>query len=251
MFKEFHHQVRGHGHLRDGTPVQDRTKYLSRGGVQVLCLADGAGSASHSEFGAQAVVDEACAMLVDRFAEFSASDDGARVKVELLDQLVSKLNNVATRHGVKPGDLASTFLCVAVSGERFLGAHVGDGVVGYVKNGQLKVISAPDNSEFANQTTFVTSGRALETMRLFRGALDGVAGFVLMSDGTGESLFDARTGELAGACEKLIAAVGSAPAELSKTSKHTKRLRRLMDLKIRNATKDDCSIGILGRTLSS
>ena len=251
MFKEFHYQVRGHGHLRDGTPVQDRTKYLSRGGVQVLCLADGAGSASHSEFGAQAVVDEACAMLVDRFAEFATSDDGARVKVELLDQLVSKLNDVADRHGVEPGDLASTFLCVAVSGERFLGAHVGDGVVGYMKNGELKVISAPDNSEFANQTTFVTSGRALESMRLFRGSLDGVAGFILMSDGTGESLFDARTGELAGACAKLIAAVGAAPADLSKTSKYTKRLRRMMDLKIRNATKDDCSIGILGRDVGT
>ena len=251
MFKEFHYQVRGHGHLRDGTPVQDRTKYLSRGGVQVLCLADGAGSASHSEFGAQAVVDEACAMLVDRFAEFATSDDGARVKVELLDQLVSKLTNVADRHGVEPGDLASTFLCVAVSGERFLGAHVGDGVVGYMKNRELKVISAPDNSEFANQTTFVTSGRALESMRLFRGSLDGVAGFILMSDGTGESLFDARTGKLAGACAKLIAAVGAAPADLSKTSKYTKRLRRMMDLKIRNATKDDCSIGILGRDVGT
>lgn len=250
MFKEFHYQVRGRGHVSDGTPVQDRTKYLSRGGVQVLCLADGAGSASHSQFGAQAVVDEACAMLIDRFAEFAKSDDGARVKVELFDRLVAKLDDVANRHGVAPSDLASTFLCVAVSGERFLGAHVGDGVVGYVKNGELKVISAPDNSEFANQTTFVTSGRAAESMRLFRGSTDGVAGFILMSDGTGESLFDARTGELAGACAKLIAAVGDAPAELSKTSKYTKRLRRLMDLKIRNATKDDCSIGILGRSLA-
>ena len=251
MFKEFHYQVRGHSHLRDGTPVQDRTKYLSRGGVQVICLADGAGSASHSEFGAQAVADEACATLVDRFAEFAASEDGARVKVQLLNQLLSKLNNTANRHGVEVGDLASTFLCVAVSGERFLGAHVGDGVVGYVKNGQLRVVSAPDNSEFANQTTFVTSGRALESMRLFRGSLDGVAGFILMSDGTGESLFDARSGELARACTKLIAAVSSAPAHLGNTSKYTKRLRRLMDAKIRNATMDDCSIGILGRTVES
>ncbi|MDN4163392.1 PP2C family serine/threonine-protein phosphatase [Nocardioides abyssi] len=250
MFKEFHYQVRGHGHLQDGTPVQDRTKYLSRGGVQVLCLADGAGSATHSQFGAQAVVDEACTTLVNRFADFAASDDGARIKVELLEQLVSKFNQVANQHGVESRELASTFMCVAVSGERFLGAHVGDGVVGYLKNGELKVISAPDNAEFANQTTFVTSSRAAESMRLFRGSLEGVAGFILMSDGTAESLFDARTGRLAAACAKLIAAVGAAPADLSKTSKYTKRLRRLMDLKIRNATKDDCSIGILGRNLA-
>lgn len=250
MFKEFHYQVRGHGHLRDGTPVQDRTGYLSQNGVQVLCLADGAGSAERSEVGAQAVVDEGCRLLVDRFAEFAASEDGAYVKVELLDRLVATISSVADQHNLEPRDLASTFLCVAVSGDRFLGAHVGDGVVGYLKNGDLKVISAPDNDEFANQTTFVTSGRAADSMRLFRGSLDGVAGFVLMSDGTGESLFNAGTGQLAGACTKLIVAVGEAPAGLSKTSKHRKRLRRLMDLKIRNATKDDCSIGILGRNLT-
>ncbi|MDT0164510.1 PP2C family serine/threonine-protein phosphatase [Actinotalea sp. AC32] len=251
MFKEFHYQVRGRGHLRDGTPVQDRTKFLSRGGVQVVCLADGAGSASSSQFGAQAVVDEGCAMLVDRFADLAMSHDGARAKVELLDQLLSRLNKVAIRHGLEVGDLASTFLCVAVSGDRFLGAHVGDGVVGYLKNGQLKVVSAPESSEFANQTTFVTSGGALESMRLFRGSLEGVAGFILMSDGTAESLFDSRTGELAGACAKLISVVGAAPAHLSSSSKYRKRLRRLMDFKIRDATKDDCSIGILGRSLPS
>lgn len=251
MFKEFHYQVRGHGHLRDGTPVQDRTKYLSRGGVQVLCLADGAGSVSHSEFGAQAVVDEGCTVLVERFADFAASNDGARVKVELLERLVSKVASVAERQHLDLRDLASTFLCVAASGDRFLGAHVGDGVVGYLKNGELKVVSGPDNDEFANQTTFVTSSRAAESMRLFRGSLDGVAGFILMSDGTGESLFNSRTGQLAGACSKLITAVGTAPAQQGKNSDYKKRLRRLVDVNIRNATKDDCSIGILGRKVDS
>jgi len=250
VFREFHHQVRGHGHLRDGTPVQDRTMYLSRGGVQALCLADGAGSATHSEFGAQAVVDEGCRLLVERFAEFDLSGNGAQIKVEIVSRLVGKLNEVAERHRCTLADLASTFLCVAASGNRFVGAHIGDGVVGYLKNGELKVISAPDNSEFANQTTFVTSSAALESMRLFRGSLDGVAGFVLMSDGTGDSLFNPRTGELAGACAKLITAVGAARAQQGKNSEHRKQLQRAIDIRIRNATKDDCSIGILGRNLS-
>ena len=250
MFKEFHYQVRGHGHLREGTPIQDRTKFLSRGGVQVLCLADGAGSASHSQFGAQAVVDEGCAVLVEHFAEYAASNDGVHVKVDLLGRLLAKMTAVAELQDVSPDDLASTFLCVAVSGDRFIGAHVGDGVVGYLKEGYLKVISGPDNAEFANQTTFVTSARALESMRLFRGSLDGVSGFILMSDGTGDSLYDPRTGDLAGACSKLIDAVGTAPGRQSKNSEYKKRLRRLMNITIRNATKDDCSIGILGRQLA-
>jgi hypothetical protein len=249
VFKEFHYQVRGHGHLRDGTPVQDRTKYLSRDGIQVLCLADGAGSASHSQLGAQAVVNEGCAVLIERFAEFVASEDGARVKLELLHRLATKVTSVAERHSIEPRDFAATFLCVAASGDRFLGAHVGDGVLGCVKNGELQVISGPDNDEFANQTTFVTSSRAAESMRLFRGPLDDIAGFILMSDGAGESLFDSRTGQLAGACSKLITAVGTAPTQQGKNSDYKKRLRRFVDVTIRNATKDDCSIGILGRKL--
>lgn len=247
MFKEFHYQVRGRGHLLDGKPVQDRTKYVAQDGVKVLCLADGAGSAAHSDLGAQAVVDEGCDLLVHRFSDFNTNTDGAQVKVELLNALRARLARVSERQEVSLSDLASTFLCVAVEGDRFLGAHIGDGVIGYRKNGELKVISAPDNSEFANQTTFVTSSGAAESARLFRGSLEGVEGFILMSDGTAESLFNSRTGELANACSKLITAVGSVSGRQSKTSVHRKRLRRLMDVQIRNATKDDCSIGILGR----
>jgi len=249
VFKEFHYQVRGHGHLRDGTPVQDRTKFLSRGGVQVLCLADGAGSASHSQIGAQAIVDEGCALLAERFHDYVASTDGAVIKVEVLGRLMDKVGAVADRHGLQPSDLASTFLSVAVSGDRFLGAHVGDGIVGYLKHGELRVISGPDNSEFANQTTFVTSKGATESTRLFRGSLEGVSGFILMSDGAGDSLFNPRTRQLAGACSKLIMAVGTAPAQQSKNSKYRKQLRKFVDITVRDATKDDCAIGVLGRKL--
>lgn len=251
MFKEFHYQVRGWGHLRDGTPVQDRTKYLSRAGVQALSLADGAGSGQRSELGAQVVVDEGCAVLVERFREFAVSNDGAKVKVELLRRLCARVGAVADGHGLERRDLASTYIGVAVSGDKFLGAHIGDGVVGYLKHGELHVISAPDNGEFANQTTFVTTRDAAGSMRLFRGSLDGVSGFILMSDGTGESLFNQRTGQLAGACAKLITAVGTAPAQQGQNSDYKKRLRRLVGTRIRNATKDDCSIGILGRPAAS
>ncbi|WP_130177590.1 PP2C family serine/threonine-protein phosphatase [Cryobacterium sp. SO1] len=247
MFNEFHHQARGRGHELDGTRGQDRTQYLSRGDVQAICLADGAGSASHSEFGAQAVVDEGCVALVEQFDQLVARIDGGQVKIELLERLLAKVTTVAERHGRDVQDFASTFLGVAVSGDQFLGAHVGDGVIGYLKNGELHVCSAPDNSEFANQTTFVTSSGAAGSMRLFRGSLQGVTGFILMSDGAGESLFNARTRQLAAACTKIIVAVGATPTRLSRNSKPKKQLRKLVDVRVRNATKDDCSIGVLGR----
>ena len=247
MFTEFHHQVRGRGHEHEGTRGQDRTAYLSRGGVQVLCLADGAGSATHSEYGAQAVVHEGCALLAEQFADLITSDDADFSRRLILGRLHARLERVAGRLGCAVSDLASTFLAVAVSNGRFIVVHIGDGVIGFVKNGALRVISAPDNEEFANQTTFVTSRNASAGTRLSRGSLDGVTGFIEMSDGTSASLYDFRTKTLAPACTKLVEAVGGAPVTRARNPEHKKRLRRLVDTRLRQATKDDCSIAILAR----
>lgn len=247
MFNEFHYQVRGRAHEQAGSHGQDRTAYLSQHGVQVLCLADGAGSATRSELGAQAVVNEGCATLADLFGSLILSNDAEQSRREILQRLHTRLAEVAGRLNCTLTDLASTFLGIAVSEDRFVAVHIGDGVIGYVKHGELRVVSAPDNDEFVNQTTFVTSANAADSMRLFRGNLDGVAGFVQMSDGTSASLYDYRTRTLAPACTKLIEAVRAAPTRQTKYPEHKKRLRRLIDTRLRQATKDDCSIGILGR----
>lgn len=249
MFKEFHYQVRGRGHVRDGSPGQDRVQYASRGGVQALCLADGAGSAARSEVGAQIVVDRGAALLIDRFPELISSEDGAQVKLGIVTELLSRLEEAASRLECDVKDLASTFLAVVTLGEKFIVAHIGDGVIGYVKQGEVRVVSSPDNSEFANQTTFVTSSGAARSMRLLRGSLDGVTGFILMSDGASDSLYDAKTPALAPACERMIEIVGLAPSRAVKDPAHKKQLRKLIDTKVRTATKDDCSVGILARRL--
>ena len=251
MFKEFHYQTRGRGHIAEGVPCQDCTAYRSRGGVQVMCLADGAGSATQSHLGAQALVDEGCKLLIERFTEFVARDDGAQVKREVAQVLLGRLEQTAHRRGCDLKDLASTFLAVAASGDHFIVMHIGDGAIGYVKDGDLKVASAPDSDEIATQTTFVTSGSAASSMRLLRGSLRDVAGFVLMSDGTATRLFDMRSRQMAPACSKMIALVGSAPTVQVRNPSYKRQLRRLLDTKIRQATKDDCSIGILGRRIDA
>lgn len=247
MFNEFHYQVRGRGHEAEGSLGQDRTDYLQRNGIQVLTLADGAGSATHSASGAQAVTYAGCAFLADRFHDFATGDDAAQAREEIVNLLQTRLGETADRLGCAVTDLASTFLAVALSEDRFVIAHIGDGVIGYVKHGELKVASTPDNSEFANETTFVTSGSAAASLRLFRGSLEGVSGFILMSDGSSASLFDQRTKSLAPACAKLISMVADAPTRQTTNPAHKKALKRVINTQIRAATKDDCSIGILGR----
>lgn len=245
MFNEFHHQVRGRAHEQNGSRGQDRTAYLSHRGVQVLCLADGAGSARYSEFGAQAVVEEGSALLAELFPDLISNTDAEEARRMILERLLKRLRRVADKHGCTISDLAPTFLGVAVSGDRFIAVHIGDGVIGYVKQEHLQVISAPDNAEFANQTTFVTSPSASASIRLYRGKMDGVAGFILMSDGSSASLYDYRTKALAPACIKLIQAVGNVRRVQTKNSRQKKRLRKLINTRLRSATKDDCSLGVL------
>lgn len=246
MFREFHHQVKGKGHIESGTPCQDKTRYASRGDVQVLCLSDGAGSAVRSEIGAQALVNEGCKLLLEEFDEFFSRDDGANIKMEVAQRLHTKLEMVSRRRKIATKELAATFLALAVSRDRFIAIHIGDGVIGYEKNGRLKLVSAPDNDEFANQTTFVTSLGAAHSMRLLRGSTEGVTGFVLMSDGAESSLYHRGTQTLAPACSKIIALVGATPHNLSPSSAKY-QLRKLLATRVRDATKDDCSLAVFGR----
>ena len=212
-----------------------------------MCLSDGAGSATHAEFGAQILVEEGCRLLADRFSEFIVSKDGVYVRNEIAMQLLARLEGDARRLNVELEDLAATFLAVGVSDEHFFIIHVGDGVIGLVRNGESTVASGPDNSEFANQTTFLTSKAAASSMRLLRGRTDGISGFILMSDGTAHSLYNTRTCELAPACLKLVDALASAPSAQTKNLEYKQQFRKFLSTKIRQATKDDCSIGILAR----
>lgn len=249
-FREFHHQVRGRRHATEGSHCQDSTAYLSQNGIQALCLSDGAGSADRSELGAQTAVVAGCRLLVERFDDFIENSDGSEVALELLAHLRTKLELTASKHNCDLDALASTFLAVAVSADSYLLFHVGDGVIGIQRDESTEVASAPNNAEFSNQTTFLTSSNALSGARLARGSLADISGFVLMSDGTSASLYDWRSGELANACGKLIAHVAAAPARRVKSPAGARQIQRFMDTAVRNATRDDCSIGILGRTLS-
>lgn len=243
-WREFAYQVRGKSHVLDGKPGQDRFRYDARHGVQVLCLADGAGSARHSEHGAQAVVSAGCDFVLNGLTSRVATINGLDGRM-VLDHLLGQLKSVAARLDCELKDLASTFLCVAVAEESFFAAHIGDGVIGAERDGELEVITSPDNGEFANVTTFVTSKDAATAMQVVHGDLEGYSGFILMSDGTADSLYNYERRSLARACRTLFRIVDDAPTYAVANPAYKKELKRIMDLQIREATDDDCSIGVL------
>ncbi len=192
-----------------------------------------------------------CQLLAERFEDFASLErDEYEIARSLLEALRTKLELTAARQECGVNELASTYLAVATAANEFIAVHVGDGVIGAVVDGELVVVSGPDNGEFANQTTFVTSASATSATTVVRGSLDRVSGFILMSDGTAETLYLARKDELASACLKMVEFVAAAPSKRSRDRAHRRQLRQFLDVEVRTRTNDDCSIGLLARRLT-
>jgi len=217
---------------------------LARNGVNVIALADGAGSAKLSHYGAEQVVNCLAGYLADNFLGLVENEDALQVTRQILETARNGLEGLAAELECRTGDLASTFLAVAVLEDRFLIVHVGDGVIGYLKGGELKVASGPDNGEFANVTTFVTSGEALASMRLIKGEAKDLAGFVLMSDGTQASLYDKVMNSLVRRMTTLMHWTCLLSADIMK-----ERLLAAFDSVIIKQTQDDCSLALLARPI--
>lgn len=232
--------VQGLGHISENIPCQDKTCTVSEGDARVIVLADGAGSASMSHFGAEAVVKKTAELLCSQFDEFFAEEDGAKVKTELHKDLISELSVLAEELGCECTDLASTLLAVAIKDERYIIVHIGDGVIGYLKEGELKVASEPKNGEFSNITIFVTSANALYEMKMMKGYLGEITGFVIMSDGAEASLYNRQKKYLAPVIKKVMHLCTVLPEFVVKD-----QLEKSFSTVVRNSTQDDCSIAIL------
>lgn len=209
-----------------------------------IALADGAGSRPRSQIGAEAVVRAMLKMLCAQFDQIysmcAAGSDDARQHIHR--RLIETLNREATRHHCDIDALASTLLFVAHKGDRFLAGHIGDGVIAQVDvAGTPHTLSHPDNGEYANTTVFVTDTLAVDKFRLFHGNSDAkLAGFVLMSDGCAESLYDKKTGMPAAAITKLLAW----------NEEHSrKKMEAILAINLEQAfsrkSTDDCSLALL------
>lgn len=230
----------GRRHTAMGIPCQDKVKTVSAENLWIGALSDGAGSASHSHYGAQCVVDTLCAVLSESFDLLYGMRDGAGAKDFLIGKILEALNSRADGLGVPLKELAATLLFVAIRDGRMLIGHIGDGVICYQKDGALKVASKPTNGEFANSTVFVTSASARSAMRLIKGELSGITGFCLMSDGAAASLYS-RVRNLPmpvlGKLLRLRSVMATPP------------LQKLLDdsfaQSVVMATQDDCSLVLM------
>lgn len=243
MWKTIECCVQGSGHISTGTPCQDKTISVTENEVTSIALADGAGSAILSDMGAETAVRSMCEYICQHFDELSANADGVAVKKQLLQEVNDRLLEVAVQQGCLLEDLASTLLLVAIKKETFIMMHIGDGVIGYTKEGKVKVASKPANGEYSNETYFTTSPDAIRTMSLIKGNLQEIDGFILMSDGTEMSLYDKGTNTLAPVIGRIFSMLSFLPKDVVSA-----KVEDSMRTVIHDATADDCSIAIVART---
>lgn len=240
MWKTAGCAVQGRGHVKADIPCQDKFFCVQSDSVSVIALADGAGSAPLSHHGADAVTSFICQDFVKNFDAYYTETDGAAVKITIMEKLLKNLKNISDELGCDLKHLASTLLLAAVKDDKFIVLHIGDGVIGYMKDGEIRVASVPDNGEFANTTVFTTSSNAVKTMRLIKGSLGSISGFVLMSDGTENSMYDKRRKSLSEAVKKLME-----KNCLYIKDRMKEKLEDCFENTIKQLTTDDCSIAMM------
>jgi len=238
--KIVHATFKGRKHEKDGLPCQDKTYELYNNGVSCLSLSDGAGSAKHSDLGADISTKVACRYMCENFDSIISNNNALEIKQAILKEINDALSQQATEADIDLTELAATLLCVAVKDEKYIIFHIGDGVIGYAEKDVIKVASKPINGEYINSTVFITTINAAEHAKLLRGNTEKITGFILMSDGTAESFYNRKKKILAPVLVNFI----KKTALLEKEKIQQLIKNSFLELVLKK-TQDDCSIGIM------
>jgi len=159
--------VQGTAHARQGSPCQDAHGWRGLpGGVLLLAVADGAGSAPRSLDGAQSAVAAVLDALETAFAapEPPAPDAVLRAAFARARDAVHALANTA---GLPAAQFASTLAVAVASADALTVASLGDGAVIAEIGGEMRLVSAPpQKGEYANETHFLTQDGALDVLQV-------------------------------------------------------------------------------------
>jgi serine/threonine protein phosphatase PrpC len=157
--------VCGTSHQQNGQACQDAHGWrLSRHGILVAAVADGAGSTPLGGLGARVAADAAIAAACSGFTNPSRLEEqqGKELLIPTLEAAHRAVAEEAARQDHPIGDLAST-LILAVAGSDFVAAiQVGDGAaVVEDDHEQMIALTRPQRGEYANETNFLTSAEYL------------------------------------------------------------------------------------------
>lgn len=174
----------GTSHIRNGGRLQDAYAVTAIGDDCIFAIvADGAGSAEFSAFGAWLV----CRSLTVRFRDwFRESSELPKDEViaEWIDEIRDRIAAIADRRKTTPRQFASTLAAVVSTPDETLTLHIGDSAVVGRRDEEWDVLCWPENGEYASTTFFVTDDPE-PRLNIARYPREHDA-FALFSDGVGD-----------------------------------------------------------------
>lgn len=231
----------GRLHLQKNIPCQDRIHSLDKKdvNVKVISLSDGAGFYQFSHFGAEVITQSICENMVKMFDEIYTMND-TQIKDRIMDLILQDLKIKSQELNTDVKELSSTLLFVAIKSDKYIAGHIGDGVIGYSFDDNINILSYPENDEYANITYFVTSSNVKEHFRIYRGEIINTTGFILMSDGSAERLYDKKNKKISIAAKQILDWLdnnSSSDVEIA--------LKNNLEKISKEKTLDDCSINLI------
>jgi len=238
--------VKGRSHEINKSPCQDKFYVCKEKNKQIagIALADGAGSCKFSHIGAEFTVKNVLPYIKENFDLFI--NDHQKAESQIINFLLCGLSNIAQSNEIAINELACTMLFIQIRNKKntieYLAGHIGDGVIFYEEEKKVKLLSEPENGEFANSTIFVTSKNSNTKLRIYSGVLRKPTGFMIMSDGTAETLYIKKTKEPNQTyCQQIFNWCNKYSQE-----KITKALEQNLQNGIfRDVSSDDCSLCLL------
>ena len=184
--------VIGQAHINQNTECQDRLlcRTIETAGeseVFIAVVADGAGSTSHGQIGAEI----ACKTFVSQVSDFlnsgnasvsSLNEDFGRLWIRFFQ---TQIRQIADKDKKEIRDYASTFIGAVVGENETAFFQVGDGGAVYSIDGKPESYRfgiEPTESEYINATEFLTDETATESLR-FVLIKEKIEDLILFSDG--------------------------------------------------------------------
>lgn len=159
MWKAVGASAAGTSHVASSLPCQDAFAVgsASFGGEHIVyaALADGAGSAKHSRYGARLAVRAAARSLANmvRFGMLPRPEQ----MLDVLDSSLLAIERAAVKRDIPVREFASTLLVAAASERVAVFCQIGDGCWLVRSRGVLINTTWPSTGFYANETTFLTS----------------------------------------------------------------------------------------------
>ena len=187
MWRSIAQSVQGPSHAADGSPCQDSHAFagLGTGTAQTLvaCVADGAGSAKHSDAGSALT----CQTILDSADAFFGA--GGQLEHLTRDDVVrwcrvarERIEQAARARECEPRAMAATICAAVITPQHACFFQIGDGAIILRRNGVYGVAFWPQSGEYANSTNFITSDNFDQRLE-FISTPAGFTDIALMTDG--------------------------------------------------------------------